>query len=431
MKTISAILIGKVIFSLSRFLKLGGGSAAPGLYALKLDSKLVSKLSNQIPKTIVVTGTNGKTTTSKMLAHFVANNSFKVIRNSTGSNLERGIASTLIQASNLAGLMRGTCEVNADLAIWELDEAAFNSVAPKLNPDLIIFLNAFRDQLDRYGEIDSVVSKWCKTLNKLSKDITLIINGDDKNTLSLKRCFKGKSITFGLENFKIKGEGHSQVEPDIEAKNIKPQGLSGSTFQLSVNRELLTINLPLAGIYQIYNFLAASIAAQNLGIPANAIASATPSFSAAFGRVEKIDLPVRKELYLMLIKNPTGATQVFETISEELGPQDSLLLALNDNLADGTDVSWIWDSEFEILSAYKGKIICSGTRSYDLALRLKYAGFNTSQILVESDLKKAYEVATSQLKNRLFMLPTYTAMLEIQHILTNKELKGHYWKEGN
>lgn len=417
MQTSLAILTGKLILALSRLFKLGGGSAAPGLYALKLDQKLVTKLSRQIPKTVILTGTNGKTTTSKMLAHFVAQGKLKVIRNSTGSNLERGIASTLIKHSNIFGQLK-----NIDLAIWELDEAAFNSVALKLHPNLIIFLNAFRDQLDRYGEVDTVVGKWARTLQTLNKSTTLVINGDDKNTLSLKEYFKGKSITFGLENFKIKGEGHSYVKPDILAKNIKPEGLSGTKFT-AFNKE---IKLPLAGVYQIYNFLAASITAQNLGIPVKTIVKSTSTFLAAFGRVEKLPFG-----YILLIKNPAGATQVFQTIAPQIKEEDRLFIALNDNLADGTDVSWIWDSDFERLTINDKRqtIICSGTRAYDLALRLKYAGFNTNQLVIEPNTEKAYGIATTKLKSRLFILPTYTAMLEIQKILTRKGLKAHYWKE--
>lgn len=420
MKKSLAILLGKLILFLSRFLKLGGGFAAPGLYALKIEPRLVEKLASQLPINVVITGTNGKTTTARLLAHFAKHHGLKVIRNHTGSNLERGIASTLIKHARL-GLWR----LDYNLGIWEVDEAAFNTVAPKLNPNLVVFLNAFRDQLDRYGEVDSVVSKWCETVKKLSPTTTLIINGDDKNTSFLKACSKGQVISFGLEEFKIKGEGQSEIKPNILATNITPQGLKGSKF--TVQGE--DIHLPLAGTYQIYNFLAASIAAQNLGMPLKTISLSTPSFSAAFGRVEKIDLPTKKSAYLMLIKNPAGATAVFETVANEVKPQDLLFMALNDNLADGTDVSWIWDSEFEKLANYKGKIICSGIRAYDLVLRLKYAGFDPKKLIIEPNLEKAYKLATKQLKGRLFILPTYTAMLGVQYILTKHGLKGHYWKE--
>src|ERR1035437_6873439 len=157
MRVFFAILLGKAIFKISRFLKLGGGSAAPGLWALKLYPDLVEELVKKIPTNIIITGTNGKTTTARMLSHFAKSSGLKVIRNHTGSNLERGIASTLISHNT-----------PADIGIWELDEAIFNTIGPKINPDIIVFLNVFRDQLDRYGEVNSVVNNWAQTLKKIN-----------------------------------------------------------------------------------------------------------------------------------------------------------------------------------------------------------------------------------------------------------------------
>src|SRR3989338_1277874 len=173
MRKILAIGTGKLINHITRSLKIGGGSAAPGLYALKIDPEIVTKLSKKIPTNIIITGTNGKTTTARMLAHFAKESGLKVIRNHTGSNLERGIASALIHNSK------------GDLGIWEMDEAAFNSVAPKLNPDIVIFLNIFRDQLDRYGEVNTILDKWSETLKKLPKKTLILVNGDDANTAKL------------------------------------------------------------------------------------------------------------------------------------------------------------------------------------------------------------------------------------------------------
>src|SRR3989338_4017928 len=224
MRLITAIFIGKLIAFLTKFLKIGGGSAAPGLYALKIDPNLVEKLSQQIPKNIVITGTNCKTTTSKMLAHFSRTSGLSVIRNHTGSNLERGIASALIANCQLP-----TVNCQLDLGIWELDEAAFNRVSPKLKPDLMIFLNVSRDQLDRYGETDTVVNKWCETVSKLDPKTTALINSDDPNLAKLKKYFKGKAREFGKKDI----------------KNIKLNGLKGSVFELKIENYKLKINLPI------------------------------------------------------------------------------------------------------------------------------------------------------------------------------------------
>ncbi|MDO8498377.1 MAG: MurT ligase domain-containing protein [bacterium] len=447
-RLIAAILLGKLIISLSRFFKVGGGSAAPGLYALKIYPQLVSDLASKIPHSIVITGTNGKTTTARMLAHFAQNSGLKVLRNATGSNLERGIASALIQHSSFHLGGGGT---KYDLAIWELDEAAFNQVVLRLKPQQVVILNVFRDQLDRYGEVDSVLKNWHTTLRQLSPETTLLLNGDDQNLLSLISSFPGKALTFGVENYKIRGEkSFKRVGKEIlnlEAKNLNLLGFEGVRFELEEGDGRWFFSLPLPGIYHIYDFLAAYITATRLGIERQSMIGAMQSFSPAFGRTEKITLPGEKTAFIQLIKNPTGASQVLEVLSGELREDDKLLLALNDNLADGTDVSWIWDVDFELLQnpsrakrgdlkteiasgpmAHRNDIIVSGSRAEDLALRLKYAGISPQDIEVENNLKKALKQATDGLKGRLFILPTYTALLKLQAILAEAGIKEHYWK---
>ncbi len=429
MRFFLAILLGKLIIKLTRLLKIGGGSAAPGLYALNIEPDLVEKLSRKIPKNIVITGTNGKTTTARMIAHFAKQQDLKIIRNHTGSNLERGIASSLIHNSSFM-----IHDSKFDLGIWELDEAAFNTVAPKLKPDVIIFLNVFRDQMDRYGEVDNVVKKWCDTLKNLAKNTVVLVNGDDINTKKLQGFFGGKVKTFGVKDYKIIGESIQRLkekeELDFEAENVKLNGLKGSNFSSIINHQSLIINLPLPGIYHIYDFIAAFAAGLNLGLNPEKMSLSIKTFSPAFGRMEKLDFG-----YIFLIKNPAGATQVFETIAPQLKPEDRLLVALNDNLADGTDVSWIWDAEFELLSRLpvRGptalRLICSGKRAYDLAIRLKYAGFDPGTIQVEQDIKNALKQAKNGLKGSLFVLPTYTAMLELQDILAKSGIKKNYWEE--
>lgn len=427
-----SICLGKIIIFATKLFKLGGGSAAPGYYALKLYPNLVTKLAQQIPKTVVITGTNGKTTTARLLSQFAEVENLRILKNATGSNLERGVASALIANFNL---LKGRVR-DIDLAIFELDEAAFNNVIPKLSPDLIIFLNVFRDQLDRYGEVDSIVKKWEVTLNNISKNCMLLINGDDRNLLQMKKSFKGKTFTFGVENYKIRGEVNfkniGDEKLDLEAKNVNLLGLDGVKFELNEKDGLWHFLLPVPGIYHIYDFLAAYIAASKLGIERKSIIQALRTFSPAFGRVEKFKLTPSNEAYIFLIKNPVGASQVFEVIKGEVKPNDRLLIALNDNFADGTDVSWIWDSEFEKLKVQseKLKIIVSGTRAEDLSVRLKYADFESEPIIIENDLQSALKEAKDGLEGRLFILPTYTALLELQKILAKSGLKKEYWREG-
>lgn len=419
-----AIAAGKLIAYLSQKFKIGAGSAAPGLYALYIEPNLVSKLSAKIKRNVVITGTNGKTTTSRMLAHFAKSTGLKIIRNHTGSNLERGIASALIPNYQLP-----------DLGIWELDEAAFNTVAPKLRPNIIVFLNVFRDQLDRYGEVDTVVKKWAETLKKIPKETIVLINGDDANCQKL-NSFGGVVYQFGVKDYKILGESIEHLKEkdnlDFEAKNVKLNGLSGSSFLVHFHNQTSIVKLPIPGIYHIYDFLAAFAAGINLGLDSKKMIASLNSFTPPFGRVEKLGFG-----YIFLIKNPAGATQVFQTIAPQLNSNDRLLLVLNDNVADGRDVSWIWDADFEVLQNSPRtkpgdlKIYISGTRADDLANRLKYAGFNPRNLIIQPSLTKALQQARKGLKGRLFILPTYTAMLELQNILTKIGIKKHYWKEEN
>lgn len=433
MRTSFSILLGKAIFWISNFFKLGGGSAAPGLYALKIQPNLVKKLTSKIPVNVAITGTNGKTTTARMISHFAKASGLKVIRNHTGSNLERGIASTLIKNSNLH--LPGV-KLNFDLGIWELDEAAFNSIIPQIQPNVIVFLNVFRDQLDRYGEVDSVVKRWCETLKNVNPKTTILINGDDYSLSRLRKAFAGKVLKFGVQDYKIIGESIEHIKEqeslDFEAKNVKLNGLTSTSFTLYTPNAMHHTILPLPGIYHIYDFLAAFGAGSLLGFDQKKMIASLKNFSPAFGRVEKFSFG-----YIFLIKNPAGATQVFETIAPQLKTDDRLLLALNDNLADGTDVSWIWDANFEHLTFDNGQLnlksqisnVCSGTRAYDLANRLKYAGFDPEAITIQPDLKQAFKEAREALKGRLFILPTYTAMLELQKILVSSKIKKNYWEE--
>lgn len=456
MRLFLAILVGKLISYLSRVLRIGGGSAAPGLYALKVDSHLVEKLSSKIPQSVVITGTNGKTTTARLLSHLLTSQNLRVLRNHTGSNLERGIASALIKNCRLH---IGGVKLNSDIAVWELDEAAFNKMAPILKPNIIVFLNVLRDQLDRYGEIDSVLKNWCKTLEKLDQNTFALINGDDTNLLELQNHFPGRTETFGLSINKILGETSVKPKPkvnlDHQAHTIQSNGLADVSFTLYNT----PFTIPTPGVYHIYDALAALVCAYHLNLPINQLSKVLKDYSPAFGRFERFVLQPSRlrhkcEGWIFLIKNPAGATEVFKTLSPEIKVADRLLIALNDNFADGKDVSWIWDAEWERLHAevplrgeaggayhrrqvarfarragHGSQLICSGTRAQDLAVRLKYAGFDPKQITVENNLKRAFKASQDGLNGRLFILPTYTSLLELQRILANAGLKPHYWKE--
>lgn len=427
MKGVLSIWLGKSIHSLLRTFRIGGGSAAPGLYALKISPELISKLSAQIPINIAITGTNGKTTTARILSLLLQQQNLTVLGNSTGSNLERGIASTLISRANLFGTIE-----KIDMGVWEVDEAVFNTVIPKIKPDLIVFLNCFRDQLDRYGEVDTVIEGWKKTLKKAHWKPTILVNESDNNTRELLSTKGLRSFGFRVKNHSLWQEKRVQAakfRDDFIVESFKNTGLSGTNFSIKTPAGSIKGTFPIPGVYHLYDLTAALGIYYLLNQPLKGVNKVLESYTPAFGRVEQVKLG-GKEAYIFLIKNPAGTNSVLETIKSELKPSDRLLVALNDNFADGTDVSWIWDSSWELLANNKQiPITCSGNRAEDMALRLKYAEVDPKKIQIENSLINALNLAQMGLKGRLFILPTYTALLELQKILAKKGIKKHYWRD--
>lgn len=423
-KYLFAILLGKFLGLISRKLKKGRGSAITGLYALKVDPTLISRLIGQIPRHIIVTGTNGKSTTTRLLASFAEVGGLSVVTNSTGSNLERGVASSLVQNANLFGKLR-----KIDIGIWELDEAAFRRIAGVIKPEMVVVLNALRDQLDRYGEVDTVISGWKEALNAFKKKPYMILNGDDANVANLGELNPKEVCYFGIENSLLKGERSKfgSIKPDYIAKNIDLNGLEGSMFEVETGKDRVIINLPLGGKYQIYNFLAAYVAARKLEISDLSISKALGDFKPLFGRVERLRAKNGKELVVSLIKNPVGAGEVVELVSNVIRPTDKVLIGLNDNYADGQDISWIWDVEFEKTAAkFKDNdIVVCGTRAEEMILRLKYAGFDTTKITREENIEDALEIVMIG-TSRVFVLPTYTVLLSLEKGFRAQGLRKEY-----
>ena len=444
LKLITALLIGKIISILLKFTG-SGATAAPGLVALKIDKDLVKKLSTRIKNgSIVISGTNGKTTTAR-IAFDLLSKSNNVIHNRQGSNLARGIASTLISKTSLHG------KISADLGVWEVDEAVLGEAVLNLSPNTIVLLNLFRDQLDRYGEVDTILKKWKDICTTLPKTTTLIINGDDPGIASLSKTFRGKLITFGIQNMKSKNlpEGISDVKqcplcqkqlkftnvtyahlgkfqctscnfsnPPVKifAENLSFAKDFSTTATLGIGSRKTQIRFPLPGVYNTYNVLAAASIAleQNIQIPE--IKNSILNFTPAFGRFQKINIG-GKIIYLFLIKNPAGANEVLKTLNSQT--IINLVVILNDNFADGRDVSWIWDTDWKQISTKVKSLYISGNRSFDMATRLKYADFNMSKNYVYEHIKNSIESAITNMdtNDTLYILPTYTSLLAVNKIL--------------
>lgn len=442
MPTFLTVLIGKFILKFNRLLGLGGGSALPGLVAEKIDPKILKKLAARIPKgSIIITGTNGKTTTTKMAAEILRSSGYDVVTNSGGSNLSRGIISTLIEKVRL---LPGK-EVRL-LGLFEVDEAAMPAVAAAVKPSVIIVLNLFRDQLDRYGELDRTASLIGGAIAATSAKVYL--NADDPLVASLAKYARkpDKVVYFGVDETKTKklkndhtadsihcpvcGRrlkyeqeffahlGHYSC-PNRDFKRPKPQITEDG------ERKTEKIRLQLPGLYNQYNALGALAVADALDVDRPKAVKVLENVAAAFGRVEQVTID-GKHIYLLLIKNPTGFNQIIQTFLADKQPK-KLLIAINDLFADGRDVSWLWDAAIEELTGKQLRVTTSGTRAYDMALRLKYAEVKSN---TEADLSKAVDSFIGSLKKGEtgYVLPTYTAMLAIRKMISDRAGLEGFWK---
>lgn len=416
------IAFGKLLSFLIKKFNLGNGSTWPGHIALKINPDFITNiLGNSNAKVILITGTNGKTTTAKLIETILRDNGKKVYSNISGANLLNGFASLLIDKSQNG-------KINADFLIFEVDE----NVVPLISfsPDYVISLNLFRDQLDRYGEIDTISKNWARAYGNFDKKTIFVLNRDDPQIYYLSKNLNKKVLFFGLnEETKDKPLEHaadSVICPncgfDLSYEKIyfshlgKWQCKKCGLQPQDSNIEDLNF-YPLPGTYNKYNTLAAVLLCKEIGIPLEKILKSLKKFTPAFGRQEELEFNSKK-IKLFLAKNPTSFNESLRTIVQ-LNARN-VLLVLNDRIPDGTDISWIWDVDFEILPK-NIKVGVSGDRVYDLALRLKYAQIKCDYYEnLNQAIKKSIDDLISN--DTLYVLPTYSAMLETRKILTGKKI---------
>jgi len=447
MKLFLAILIAKITMFFTRTFGKGG-NALPGLIALKIDKDILTKLCKNLRiGTIVITGTNGKTTTTKMLSDILKSTGYDVICNNSGSNLSRGLVSKMIERSNITGKT-----TKGDIGLFEIDEATLPETVPMVNPKIIAVTNLFRDQLDRYGEIDKTASIIGHGLS-LAPDATVVLSADDPLVSSLS-SFNKKAVYFGLEDstlndssemdndnkdcifcgkqlrysvryFSHMGKyeclncGYKRPSPQTSIIGIELHQEKTIIKLHTASKENIDITLQIPGLYNAYNALTAASVANLLNATSEQIKYSLENTTAAFGRMEKIKIN-DKYIYLLLVKNPTGFNETLKSIVSE--SKIHTLFALNDNFADGTDVSWIWDTEIELLRNKTKSVTISGLRAEDMALRMKYAEIDGSQVIIEKNLLKALQLSLDKLlpEETLYVLPTYTAMMDIRNELVKK-----------
>ena len=446
------IALARAAGRLSQLAGRGGGTTIPGKILATLDPAALGTLAQRLPLgSALVSATNGKTTTAAIVSEILGGR-IRLAHNRAGANLVSGVASALLAAED------------AELGLFEVDEGAFPDVAGRIHPRAVCLGNLFRDQLDRYGELELVADRWRTALAQVAPAATILVNADDPLLADIARG-RPNVVHFGLDDPSVARErlphaadskycracgapyeyraayvghlgdylcphgDHQRPTLDIVARSIELKGLEATSFELVTEIGTRRLSLPLPGLYNVYNAVAASSLALALGASLDEIETGLARFRPAFGRFERIPAG-DKAVLLLLIKNPAGANEVVRTLVADGGPRLAVI-ALNDNVADGRDVSWIWDVDFEPLGGALERLVVTGGRAAELALRFKYGGVPAEQIEVVPDLERALDrgLAETPAGGELIVLPTYTAMLALRRIAASRGLVRPYWEE--
>lgn len=437
---------------LSRLARRGGGTTLPGKLLSALDRGALGKLAARLPGGIVLlSATNGKTTTAAMVSEILRPR-VSLAHNRAGANLVSGITSALLEADS------------AQLGLFEVDEFALPAVAEQTRPRAVWLGNLFRDQLDRYGELEHIAERWRTAVHSLPGEAAVVVNADDP-VLGALAADRERSLRFGLDDpavgrdrlphaadskyclacgsalaYAVAYVGHlgdyrcpacpfARPALDVVARRIDLDGLDGSSFELHAPAGIVQVELALPGLYNVYNAVGAAALALAIGEELDAVADGLRRFRAAFGRFERITAGDR-ELLILLVKNPAGANEAIRTITAGGAPRTAVI-ALNDDVADGRDVSWIWDVDFELLAAGLEHLVASGSRAEELALRFKYGGLDEARIEVVRDLAAALDrgLELTPPGGVLPVLPTYTAMLALRAVAASRGLVDNYWED--
>jgi UDP-N-acetylmuramyl tripeptide synthase len=448
-----AVLAGKATGALSRVTGRGGGTTLPGDVARAIDPKILTRLTQDLTQgSIVITGTNGKTTTARLVSWLLEGAGHRVVANRAGANLIFGVTAAALNRAGAGGKLK------ADWGVFEIDEASLPRAVAEVQPKTTAVMNLFRDQLDRYGELESIAKKIERALSSLPPSSHIVLNADDPRVAEIGLHLTNDPTWYGLEDRSVASKslphaadartcpicgsslifdavyvGHDGVyrcpqghferpKPDLAATNIELAGFDSLALTIEGTR----IAMPLGGLYNCYNVLSAYAVARSVGLDAAFIADRLRTFKAAFGRQERLDFRGR-HLILVLSKNPAGFNETVRT-AVELAKGKNFLIGLNDRKADGTDVSWIWDVDFEMLKDRARVVIPAGVRAHDLAVRLKYAGVEAKG--PQTDPAKALDllIKTTSEGDTAYLLCTYTAMLDLRAELVRRGWAQPYWE---
>ena len=464
LRTRAAVLAGRAAGTAARRLGRGGGTALPGLIAGGIAPDILSRLGREPGHgAVMITGTNGKTTTTHLVSSIARAAGLEPLTNGAGSNLERGLVAAYVDESTPGG---GLARASNRLAVLEVDEAVLPHAAPQVAPRVITFLNLFRDQLDRYGEVHAIAARWHALL--AGRDWpSIAVNADDPAVAQLAE--HAPAITFGIDAPEVLATGDAsnvldhasdahfcscggrivydaiafghlghwrcdscsrrRPRPTVGATRVALHE-SGSDVTIEITGDAIEVSLGFAGLYSVYNALAAAATAHAVGLPAPAIAEGLAAAAPAFGRQERlmIELPDGpREARLLLAKNPTGLNEVLRLLVAS-SQRPTALLILNDGIQDGQDVSWIYDADLEVLAERPPVLLCAGDRAHDLAQRCVTAGVPPAG--VEPDIATALDqaLAMTPAGGRLEVVPTYTAMLEVRELIARLAGARRYWE---
>jgi UDP-N-acetylmuramyl tripeptide synthase len=476
MRLAAGVAAAKAVGTLARTARRGGGTSLPGKVLTRVEPRAIERLARRLERgSVVISATNGKTTTAAMVASILERGGTRLVHNRAGANMAGGIASALAAASR-----RGGRALTGDFGLFEVDEFWLGAVVEELEPRAMLLGNLFRDQLDRYGELETIADRWAAVV--AASSASLVLNADDPLIADLGRTSSGPAspqphhggrragacVYFGVDDdslalpelqhasdskhcrrcghayvytavylahlghYRCPNCGQERPEPAVVATGVELRGIRSAAFTLRGRR----VELPLPGLYNVYNALGAAALTLSLGVSLDDVVAGLEGVAPAFGRAETLDLG--RPTSLLLVKNPAGANEVLRTLALEAGQLD-ILGVLNDRTADGRDVSWVWDADWELLVPHVRRMTCAGTRAAELALRMKYAGLPAERIRVVEALEPALDAALADGERSgderaargsapLYVVPTYTALLELRELLTRRGQAEAYWR---
>jgi UDP-N-acetylmuramyl tripeptide synthase len=457
-----AISAGKLAGASGRFFHIGGGTSLPGMIARRIDPNVLkSVVGASKAKKIVITGSNGKTTTARMTAAIADASGHRVSQNRTGSNLLQGVTSVAVNFADMLG------RLDSDVLLFEIDEATIPLAVPEIQPDVVLITNIFRDQLDRYGELYSVARALNTMLESLPESSTILLNGNDPQVADFGMNARAKRLFFGLETlevgtpvpeqsadivrcircnsdldykvaymshlgiYKCPNCGYTLPDLDIAVTSVAlaENGEGPSHIKLRTPQGEMKLEIPLPGLHNVYNAAAAIGAAMAAGFPLDKVQTAMSNIRTAFGRMEKIQAG-DKTIFLSFVKNPTSFNLMLRLIAQHAGKKH-LMLAASHTVVDGEDFAWLWDVDIEEIASDILDAVCSGNKPEELAMRLKYAEVPTEKITLIQDREAALDAAMRKVEpgGTLYIMSSYTPTQELRRIMQKRGWVKHFWEE--